>query len=211
MPPLTIIVLRSAGIMPERIRSILLEDGVRSEVRAARLADAVQGAPAVDIVVYGDHDTSLSLTFLGEQNRQIFPEAAMLAIAWRPDEANPRGALAAGVDGIVMGADIDRTLTPAVLAVNAGMVSVPRLMWHNSGAGSLSARQQETLTLALAGLTNGEIARRLGLSPATVTTHLKSAFRRLAVHSRGEAAEALFGMPPHTAGLQRRRRRRQAA
>lgn len=192
--PLTILVLRSAGVAPDRIRSILRDQGVRAEARMARLTDAVDGARSVDLVIYGDDDTSLSITFLGEQNRQIFPESAMLAIVWRPDEANPRGALAAGVDGIVIGADIQRTLAPAVLAVNAGMVSVPRLMWHNSGAGSLSARQQETLVLAMAGMTNTEIARRLHLSPATVTTHLKTAFKRLAVHSRGEAAEALFGV-----------------
>jgi FixJ family two-component response regulator len=47
--------------------------------------------------------------------------------------------------------------------------------------------------MALAGMTNAEIARRLELSEATVSTHLVVAFRRLAVHSRSEAATALLG------------------
>jgi hypothetical protein len=42
-------------------------------------------------------------------------------------------------------------------------------------------------------MTNAEIARRLEVSEATVSTHLVVAFRRLAVHSRGEAATALLG------------------
>jgi len=33
----------------------------------------------------------------------------------------------------------------------------------------------------------GEIARLLGVSPHTVTTHVKKIYQKLAVHSRGEA------------------------
>jgi DNA-binding NarL/FixJ family response regulator len=66
-------------------------------------------------------------------------------------------------------------------------------MWQASAPATLSQRQRETLGMALAGMTNAEIASRLELSEATVSTHLVVAFRRLAVHSRSEAATALLG------------------
>jgi DNA-binding CsgD family transcriptional regulator len=51
----------------------------------------------------------------------------------------------------------------------------------------LTKRQRELLTLVAAGHDNIAIARRLGLSPATVRTHLENAFARLGVSSRTQA------------------------
>jgi DNA-binding NarL/FixJ family response regulator len=53
---------------------------------------------------------------------------------------------------------------------------------------ALSQREKEILALVAAGLTNGQIATRLYLAESTVKTHLSSAFRRLGVRSRREAA-----------------------
>ena len=51
----------------------------------------------------------------------------------------------------------------------------------------LSARESEVLSLIAKGFSFGEIARLLGVSPHTVTTHVKKIYQKLAVHSRGEA------------------------
>jgi DNA-binding NarL/FixJ family response regulator len=101
--------------------------------------------------------------------------------------------LAAGADAVVLAADLGRTLAQAAQSTSAGLVAVPRAMWQASAPATLSQRQRETLGMALAGMTNAEIAHRLELSEATVSTHLVVAFRRLAVHSRNEAATALLG------------------
>jgi DNA-binding CsgD family transcriptional regulator len=53
---------------------------------------------------------------------------------------------------------------------------------------ALSYREKEVLELAAGGLTNSQIASRLFLAESTVKTHLSSAFRRLGVGSRREAA-----------------------
>jgi DNA-binding NarL/FixJ family response regulator len=53
---------------------------------------------------------------------------------------------------------------------------------------ALSYREKEVLELAAGGLTNSQIASRLFLAESTVKTHLSSAFRRLGVSSRREAA-----------------------
>ncbi len=52
---------------------------------------------------------------------------------------------------------------------------------------SLTARETEILRLVAKGLNFKEIGGVLGLSPHTVTTHVKRIYQKLAVHSRGEA------------------------
>ena len=47
---------------------------------------------------------------------------------------------------------------------------------------------REVVALALAGLTNGEIAARRGTSPATVAKQLDAAYRALGVRGRRELA-----------------------
>jgi DNA-binding NarL/FixJ family response regulator len=54
-------------------------------------------------------------------------------------------------------------------------------------AGGLSARESEVLGLIAKGFNFAEIARLLGVSPHTITAHVKKIYQKLAVHSRGEA------------------------
>ena len=51
----------------------------------------------------------------------------------------------------------------------------------------LTPRQREVLTLIASGLSTGEVAQELTLSPETVRNHLRNAFRELRAHSRVEA------------------------
>jgi DNA-binding CsgD family transcriptional regulator len=51
----------------------------------------------------------------------------------------------------------------------------------------LTAREQEVLALLDKGRTNGEIARELYVSPATVKSHVNSIFRKLGARNRTEA------------------------
>ncbi len=55
------------------------------------------------------------------------------------------------------------------------------------GTPDLTARQREILRLVADGLTNGQIARRLGLADATVRKHLENTYARLGVTSRTAA------------------------
>ena len=57
-----------------------------------------------------------------------------------------------------------------------------------SGArASLSDRELEVLRRAALGLTVGQVARRLGISPRTVETHLTNAYRKLGARNRVQA------------------------
>ena len=51
----------------------------------------------------------------------------------------------------------------------------------------LSAREREILLLASKGFNYPEMGKLMGISPHTVTSHVKKIYRKLAVHSRGEA------------------------
>jgi DNA-binding CsgD family transcriptional regulator len=59
-------------------------------------------------------------------------------------------------------------------------------------AGGLTGRQREVLGLVAAGMSNAEIARRLGLGRPTVVQLIRSAQRELGVSTRTQAA-ALVG------------------
>jgi DNA-binding NarL/FixJ family response regulator len=103
-----------------------------------------------------------------------------------------RGLVAAGVDGVVLESQLERNLGLVVRSVCAGQVSVPRSLRYAVEPLSLSHRQKQVLALVAAGMTNAQIARRLSLSEDTVKTHLSSAFKRLGVRSRREAAGVVF-------------------
>jgi PAS domain S-box-containing protein len=51
----------------------------------------------------------------------------------------------------------------------------------------LTPRQREVLALIASGLSTGEVAEELTLSPETVRNHLRNAFKELRAHSRVEA------------------------
>jgi DNA-binding CsgD family transcriptional regulator len=57
----------------------------------------------------------------------------------------------------------------------------------------LTTRQWQLLRLVAAGQTNGQIARRLAISEATVRKHLENVFQRLQVTSRTAAVTQAFG------------------
>jgi ATP/maltotriose-dependent transcriptional regulator MalT len=51
----------------------------------------------------------------------------------------------------------------------------------------LSKREREVLRLIGFGLTNKEVAKRLGVAPETIKSHIKHIFRKLAVERRTHA------------------------
>ena len=58
---------------------------------------------------------------------------------------------------------------------------------HGGDRVALSDREREILMLASKGFNYPEMGKLMGISPHTVTSHVKKIYRKLAVHSRGEA------------------------
>ena len=71
--------------------------------------------------------------------------------------------------------------------VRPHLAEFERTRRNQRGADRLTRRQSELLDLVAAGLTNRQVARRLGLSEGTVRRHLENIFTRLGVSSRTAA------------------------
>lgn len=122
--------------------------------------------------------------------RDLFPEARLVACAPPTHGRVLRSAIYREFDGIVWDSRVDSALEPTILAVQVGMLVVPRDT-DRTPPPSLSNREKQALSLVIMGLTNHEIADRLYISESTVKSHLHSAYRKLGVHSRSEAARLI--------------------
>jgi DNA-binding NarL/FixJ family response regulator len=153
-------------------------DGALSERDVA--ADAI-------VVLYCDVDSARQMTGLRRLRREM--RAAMILIVSPP--ANGRGvrrALDAGADAVVFEPELEQTLTAAVGAVACGQSVVPRSVRASIERPALSHRERQVLACVSHGITNAQIADRLFLAESTVKSHLSSAFSKLGVRSRREAA-----------------------
>jgi DNA-binding NarL/FixJ family response regulator len=144
--------------------------------------------------------------------RRSAPATRIVVVAAGDDPASlpARQALNTGADGFVPWPAVERSLGPAVHAVMAGLVCAPREVRRLLAKPTFSHREKEVLALLVDGLTNREIAGRLFLAESTVKSHLMSAFAKLGVRSRKDAAALLLdpeeglaatSLPPSARGL----------
>jgi DNA-binding NarL/FixJ family response regulator len=119
--------------------------------------------------------------------RRRIRKVPVVAVLPTADAAECRRAISAGADGAVLDCDLDGALVATVAAAVAGQISFPREL-GTEDAPPLTERQRQVLGSMAIGMTNAQIAARLGLSESTVKSHLSSAFTKLGVGSRAEAA-----------------------
>ena len=123
----------------------------------------------------------------------------VLVLSADPDTEGIRQALHAGASGYLHKTRGVSALTRAIDRVLRGEVVVdvpkpaptrvsPRQDDAHRLAAFLTARERECLQLLVEGLDTAGIATKLGVSPATVRTHVQSLMTKLGVHSRLEAA-----------------------
>ena len=120
--------------------------------------------------------------------RSKFQDAATVLICRTARGPELRRALERGVDGVVLRNDVEEALVAVVAAVCVGQVSLPSGQRGEIMVPALTTREKQILALVTAGRTNTQIAGRLFLAESTVKSHLSSAFSKLGVSSRYEAA-----------------------
>jgi DNA-binding NarL/FixJ family response regulator len=150
-----------------------------------------RGTSADLVVLHCDQLGSGELAVCSELKRQ---SPALLIVVVSESESTKSGRRAAdeGVDGLVFADRLEAALVPTIAAVLAGQVAVPRELRSSVRKPALSFREKQILGMVALGCTNGEIATRLFLAESTVKTHLSSAFEKLGVRSRSEAAAAIL-------------------
>jgi DNA-binding NarL/FixJ family response regulator len=156
-----------------------------------RIAEVVARRPRA-LVLAADLTERSGLLALRRLRREL-PATPIVVVAAADGTGRvARQALNAGADACVPEPDADRALASAVHAAVAGLVCVPRPMRRLVVKPAFSHRERQILSLLVAGLTNREIAARLYLSESTVKSHLASAFAKLGVRSRRDAAALLL-------------------
>jgi DNA-binding NarL/FixJ family response regulator len=118
------------------------------------------------------------------------PDAAILMLSMHSEETLVGQALDAGAKGYVLKNALDLDLAAAVKRVAAGeQVLDPAVVKPEPRSGErsrLSPRELEVLQLICDGLSNREIAGKLGLSVNTVAVHRANIMNTLGVHKTAE-------------------------
>lgn len=131
----------------------------------------------------------------------VRPDAELLVFTVFGDETRLVAALEAGATGYVLKGCTSDELVLAIEQILCGGAPISPLLARmllkqfrqvqESSVAALvsreillSERETEVLKLVAQGYVNKEIALRLTISPATVGSHIKNLYRKLAVHSR---------------------------
>ncbi|HEX5821787.1 MAG TPA: response regulator transcription factor [Solirubrobacterales bacterium] len=170
----------------------------RSEIGEGLPAFCNGSAPAC-IVVATERPDRPTLDMVRTLRSRLGDVAAVL-VCRRAVMADVRRALELGIEGIVLENDVEGALAAVVAAVSAGQVSAPSGQRRAVRARALTTREKQILALMATGLTNAQIAAQLFLAESTVKSHLSSAFGKLDVSSRSEAAAVILD-PERSRGL----------
>ena len=129
-----------------------------------------------------------------EAIRADVPRARILIVSSSSASEHVHRALKAGAQGYLLKDASPAALLSAIRDVLAGLRVVPpgvaQSLAERAYQSDLSPRELEVVQLVVNGLSNKQIADRLGLTEATVKTHLTHIFEKLGVEDRTQAAMA---------------------
>lgn len=199
--------------MPARLGIMLVDDhavvrmGFRMLLEAAPDIAVVAEAPSGEVAIQRYEETrpdvvvmDLSMPGMGglEALKRLaahHPRVNILVLSAHEDTSHPRRALAAGAKGYLCKRGAPEALLEAVRTVAAGRryldPSVAQRIAIQSLEGgepldTLSEREFEVFLQLARGLSVGQIAENLSLSPSTVGTHLYNVKQKLGAQNQAE-------------------------
>lgn len=135
------------------------------------------------------------------QCHKLWPICDILVITVFAEEARVVRSLEAGACGYILKRELPlyagrlvntvetggSPLSPSIARSLIDRLRPQSLRDQKQGNETLSAREQQVLSLCARGFRYAEIAQLLGLSTHTINAHLKNVYRKLAVNSKTEA------------------------
>lgn len=123
--------------------------------------------------------------------RKFDPHARFVVVTTYDGDEDIHRALEAGAQGYVIKGMPYQTLVDAILRVHGGGRFLPppvaRALASRVPDSDLSAREREVLHLMVGGNSNKQIASALGITEATVKSHVSTILQRLDVDDRTQA------------------------
>ena len=158
-----------------------------------------------DIVLVGVGSSGPSRRGCVRKLKAFAPKLPVVVISGQADEAWLVQCCLAEADGWLI-----KSIAPGELAwavseavqghpvlcrkAQAAVMDYLRLLGSTSRCKKLSWREREIMLLVMRGATNKEISKKLGIDEGTVHWHLNNAFKKMDVHSRGEARREYAGV-----------------
>lgn len=198
-PVITVLIVDDHRMFAQSLQALLgsepdlLVVGTATTLAAAR---AVVATEPVDVVLLDLRLPDGSGIDGVRALRSLSPTSRVVVLTAHAADDTLLDAVAAGAAGYLT-KDLDATeLVAAIHAAASGETLVPpavlqrllpRLSAAQPAAAELTAREREILALFVEGLTNAEIAERLGVSVHTVRNHVQNLLAKLGAHSKLEA------------------------
>ena len=119
------------------------------------------------------------------------PDARVIVLTTYDGDENIHRALEAGARGYLLKDMLGDQMVQVIRAVSQGGTGVPRAvaakLAEYGPRVSLTPRETEVLSLVAKGLSNAEVAERIGRAEGTVKVHLKNILQKLGVDDRTDA------------------------
>jgi DNA-binding NarL/FixJ family response regulator len=220
LPEITTEVIRVLAADSTRMNSQLLTSALEREKRfevleavsdtKAIIAAVMESKPAVVLVsAHFDEDPRKGFE-VARELRALRPETRVVMLLDNSDRSLVVEAFRVGARGVFCRSESTKSLAKCIQRVSEGQVwanskelrfllealgeALPMRIVDARGAGLLSRREQEVVRCVAEGLSNREIAQRLGLTEHTVKNYLFRIFDKLGVSKRVEVVLYAYSM-----------------
>jgi len=208
MKPITVMLVDDHALVRSAVRQALTADDIVIVGEAATAEEALLVAPDLkpDVLLLDLNLPGTSGLRLLRELAPRLPGTKIVMLTISDDRRDLLDAVRHGAAGYLTKDLSPEALQRAVRGIRSGDLAMSRAMAAEviqhlaattnrpSGADargdlpSVSPREEEVLALLADGLTDREIAARLGISPRTVETHVGSLLNKLGVRNRAQAA-----------------------